>query len=323
MRAVRVHETGGPEVLRLDEDVAVADPGAGQARVRVAAAGLNYIDTYHRSGSYPLELPAVIGMEGAGTVEAVGEDVTHLAVGDRVAWAMQLGSYAEEAVVDAWRLAAVPEAVDLDTAAAVMLQGTTAHYLSHSTFPLGPDRTALVLAAAGGVGHLLVQLAHRAGARVLAAVSTDDKAELVRRLGADEVIRYDEVGLDEAARELTDGRGVDVVYDGVGQATWDASLDSLRPRGMMVLYGAASGPVGPVDIQVLNRKGSLFLTRPSLAHHLADREEVAWRTGELFDAIAGDGLEVRVDRAFDLAEAAEAHRYIEARRTKGKVLLRP
>ena len=318
-----MHEPGGPEVLGLDDDVPTPDPGPGQARVRVAAAGLNYIDTYHRSGAYPLELPVVIGMEGAGTVEAVGEDVTGVTVGDRVAWAMQLGSYAEQAIVDAWRLAPVPDEVDLDTAAAVMLQGTTAHYLARSTFPLGPDHTALVLAAAGGVGHLLVQLAHRAGARVLAAVSSDDKAELVRRLGADEVIRYDQVGLADAARELTDGRGVDVVYDGVGQSTRDARLASLRWRGMMVLYGAASGPVAPVDPPVLNAKGSLFLTRPSLAHHLADHDEVAWRTGELFDAITTGNLEVRIDRAFDLAEAAEAHRYIEARRTKGKVLLHP
>lgn len=321
MQAVRVHETGGPEVITAEE-VEVPDPGPGKVRVAVAAAGLNFIDTYHRGGNYPMDLPAVLGVEAAGTVDAVGDDVDEVSAGDRVAYAMQPGAYAEHAIVEAWKLVPVPDDIDLRTAGAVMLQGMTAHYLAHSTYPLGPDDTALVLAGAGGVGHLLVQIAKLAGARVLATASTEEKVELARRWGADEVIRYTEVDFGEAVADLTDD-GVDVVYDGVGRATFDTSLSCLRPRGFCVLYGAASGPVDPLDPQVLNQRGSLFLTRPSLGHYVADREELRWRAGDLFGWIQDGDLHVQVDRTFPLAEAADAHRYIEGRNTKGKVLLLP
>lgn len=322
MRAVQLSTTGGPEVLR-PVDLDVPEPGPGEVRVRVEAAGVNFIDTYHRSGAYDLDLPTVPGVEGAGTVEVVGDGVDGVAVGDRVAWVMQPGAYAERAVVAAERVVPVPAAVDAELAAAVLLQGMTAHYLSHDTYPLGPDDTTLVLAAAGGVGHLLVQLARDRGARVIGTTSTDEKEALVRRDGAHEVVRYREVDLAAAVRGLTGGRGVDVVYDSVGAATFQASLDCLRPRGMLVLYGQSSGPVAPLDPQVLNRKGSLFLTRPSLSHYVADRSELEQRAGDLFGAVAAEGLEVRIDRRLPLDEAAEAHRYVEAGRTRGKVLLMP
>lgn len=322
MRAVRIHENGGPEVLRLD-DVDVPEPGPGQARVRVEAAGLNFIDVYQREGRYPMDLPVTLGVEAAGVVDAVGDDVDEVGAGDRVAWAMRPGTYAEYAVVDAWLIAPVPDAVDLPVAAAAMLQGTTAHYLVTSTYPLGDDDTALVHAAAGGVGHLLTQLAKARGARVIATASTEEKAELAWGDGADEVIRYTEEDFAEATRRLTDGRGVDVVYDGVGQATFTDGLAVLRPRGMMVLYGGASGPVPPFDPQELNRRGSLFLTRPTLGDYLADRDELLWRTGEVFGAVEAGELDVRIDQRFPLDGTADAHRYLEGRRTKGKVLLVP
>jgi NADPH2:quinone reductase len=337
MKAIRVEQTGGPEVLRLEE-VAVPEPGAGQVRVQVEAAGLNFIDVYHRQGRYPLELPMTPGMEAAGVVDAVGPGVEGVGESDRVAYAMQLGAYAEQAIVPAAAVARVPDAVDLRAAAAVMLQGMTAHYLTHSTVRLEPGMTALVLAASGGVGHLLVQIAKRMGARVLATTSTDEKERLARKAGADEVIRYRQgegegpasaggrrSGADfaEEVDRLTGGAGVDVVYDGVGKDTFDRGLDCLRPRGWMVLYGASSGPVAPLDPQVLNAKGSLYLTRPSLAHYVANPEELARRAGDLFDWIAADELEVRIDRTWPLARAAEAHRYIEAGKTRGKVLLLP
>lgn len=321
MRAIRVHETGGPEALRIEE-VERPEPGPGEVRVRVEAAGVNFIDVYHRRGSYPRDVPFTPGMEAAGVVDAVGERVTEVAPGDRVAYAMQIGAYAEEALVPADRLVPVPDGVDLRTAAAVMLQGMTAHYLTHSTFPLGPEHTALVHAAAGGVGHLLVQIATRLGAQVIGTVSTADKEELARSLGADEVIRYTEVDFaEEVGRRL--GTGPHVVYDGVGAATFRRGLDCLRHRGTMVLYGAASGPVAPLDPQELNRQGSLFLTRPSLGHYAADRTELLQRAGDLFDWITDGWLQVRIDRTFPLDAAAEAHRYIEGRRTRGKVLLAP
>ena len=322
MRAIRIHETGGPEVLVAD-DVPVPEPGKEQVRVRLEAAGLNFIDTYQRSGAYNLPLPATLGMEGAGVVEALGGGVDGLAEGDRVAWAMQLGSYAEQVLVPAGAVVGVPEGVDPETAAAVMLQGMTAHYLTHSTVPLEKGMTVLGTAAAGGAGRLLVQVAKRRGARVIGTVSTDEKEALARAAGADEVVRYRDVDLAGAVRDLTDGAGVDVVYDSVGRDTFAASLDSLRSRGHLVLYGQASGPVDPINPQILAAKGSLYLTRPTLAHYIVRPGELAWRAGDLFSWIAAGELDVRIDRTWPLAEAAEAHRYIEAGETKGKVLLLP
>lgn len=322
MRAVRVHETGGPETLRYDE-VPVPEPAAGQARVRVEAAGVNFIDVYQRSGLYPRDLPAAMGLEGAGTVEALGSDITELRVGERVAWAMQPGAYAEAALLDSGMLIPIPDGVETQTAAAVMLQGMTAHYLSHSTYPLQAGETTLVHAAAGGVGQLLTQIAKRLGARVIGTVSTDEKEALAREAGADEVIRYDRVDPAAEARRLTDGEGVHVVYDSVGQATFAGSLDALRPRGCLALFGQSSGPVPAFDPQILNAKGSLFLTRPSLGHYVATREELLRRAGDLYRWIAAGELRVRVDTTFPLRDAADAHRYLEERRTKGKVLLIP
>ncbi len=321
MRAIRVGATGGPEELQLC-DVDDPTPGAGEVLVRVTAAGLNFIDVYHRTGRYPLDLPTGIGLEGAGVVEDVGAGVTEFAPGDHVAWANELGSYAELQTVSAQRTVVVPDDIDLKVAAGVMLQGMTAHYLVTSTFALGGEHTALIHAGAGGVGQLLVQLASRAGARVLATVSTAEKAELAAAAGADEVIRYTEVDFAEEVERLTDG-GVDVVYESVGRETFDRSLTCLRPRGYLVLYGQSSGAVEPFDPQRLAAGGSLFLTRPTLFHYISTTEELRWRAGELFDAIADGSLTVRIDRELPLADAAEAHRYIEGRGTRGKVLLVP
>lgn len=322
MKAVRVHEPGGPEMLQVD-DVDAPAAGRHQVVVDVAAAGVNFIDVYHRTGSYPLPPPIALGMEGAGTVRAVGDDVGDVAPGDRVAWWAQMGSYAEEVAVGAEQLVAVPEDVDLTIAAALMLQGLTAHYLATSTFPLEPGHTALVHAAAGGVGHLLVQIAARRGARVIGTVSTAEKAALAESAGADAVIRYTEVDWVEAIRELTDARGVDVVYDSVGHDTFTSDLAVLRPRGYLVLYGQSSGPVEPFDPQLLNRHGSLFLTRPTLGSYVADRAERLARSEDLFAWVRAGALDVRVDRTWPLDQAAEAHRYLEARKTKGKLLLLP
>ncbi len=322
MRAIRLSEHGGPEVLRAEE-VPAPEPGPGQARVRMAFAGVNFIDVYHRTGLYPVRLPFTPGMEGAGTVDAVGPEVEEIAPGARVAYAMQPGAYAELAVVPAWKLVAVPEGIDLSTAAAVLLQGMTAHYLVESTYRLGQGEAALVHAAAGGVGLLLVQLAKRRGARVLATVSTDEKAELARDAGADEVVLYTREDFREAARRFTGGRGVQVVYDSVGKDTFDGSLDCLAPRGYLVLFGQSSGPVAPFDAGVLARKGSLFLTRPALADHARDPAELSWRAGDLFRWLSEGALRVRVDRVLPLERAADAHRLLEGRQTKGKVLLEP
>ena len=322
MRAVRFHRTGGPEVLQV-EDVEEPRPGPGEVLVEVAAAGVNFIDTYQRTGSYALDLPSGLGLEGAGVVAAVGEGVTHRRVGDRVAWCDQLGSYASLATVAADRTVAVPDDVDLHVAAALMLQGLTAHYLSSSTYTLGSDDTALVYAAAGGVGRLLLQLAKRRGARVLACTSSDAKEAEVRRLGADEVIRYRDVDVAATVRDLTDGHGVDVVYDSVGADTWDASLDCLRPRGMMVLYGASSGPVPPVDPQIFNQKGSLFFTRPSLFVHVADRDALEWRANALFELVDQDQLEVHIHHRYPLDEVQQSHVDLASGRTAGKLLLTP
>jgi NADPH2:quinone reductase len=322
MKAIQVYEYGGPEVLGY-EDVPTPDPGQGEVRVRVGAAGLNFIDVYHRLGRYPLPLPFTPGMEGAGVIDALGPGVEGLQVGQRVAYAMKRGSYAEYDLLPAWKAVPLPDEVSLEEAAAVMLQGMTAHYLTHSTYPLQVGETALVHAAAGGTGSLLVQMAKICGARVIGTCSTEEKAALARGDGADEVILYMEVDFEQAVKELTGGRGVDVVYDSVGYETFDSSLNCLRPRGMMVLFGASSGPVAPQDPQILNQKGSLYLTRPSLGYYLADRAEILTRAGDIFRWLADGELQVRIDQKYPLAEAAEAHSYIEGRQTKGKVLLIP
>ncbi len=322
MRAIRVHEFGGPEVMRLDE-VPVPEPAQGEARVHIEAVGVNFIDVYHRSGQYRGALPLTLGQEAAGTVEALGPDVTEVKVGDSVAYASVQGSYADAAIVPAWRLVPIPPKIDRHQAAAVMLQGMTAHYLTESTFALREGHTALIHAAAGGVGLLLVQVAKLRGARVLGTTSTEEKANLAREAGADEVILYSQVDFETEVRRLTDGVGVDVVYDSVGKTTFDKSLSCLRPRGMMVLFGQSSGPVPPLDPQVLNAQGSLFLTRPTLAHYTADRAELQHRAGDLLGWMADGTLKVRIDRTFPLSEAAEAHRYLQSRASRGKVLLLP
>jgi NADPH2:quinone reductase len=321
-KAVVVRATGGPDVLEFT-DVEAKSPGAGELLVDVAAAGVNFIDCYHREGRYPLPTPFGLGLEGAGRVSAVGSDVTGFAVGDRVAWSQSLGSYAEQAVVRAGDAVPVPDGVDDDTAAALLLQGLTAHYLVASTYPVQKGDTVLVHAAAGGVGLLLVQLAKARGARVIGTVSTEAKEALAREAGADEVIRYDLTDFAPEVRRLTDGVGVAAVYDGVGATTFDGSLASLKPRGVLALFGASSGAVPPMDPQRLNQAGSVYLTRPSLGAHVATREELEWRAGELFAAIAGGSLTVRIGGRYPLAEARRAHEDLEGRRTTGKLLLVP
>ncbi len=323
MRAIRVHEYGGPEVFKLEE-VALPEPGGGEALVTVEAAGVNFIDVYHRTGLYPGALPFTPGMEAAGVVEAVGPGVYEVEVGDRVAYAMERGSYAERAVVPAWKLVRLPESLDAEAGAAAMLQGMTAHYLTRSTYPLAGGETALVHAAAGGVGLLLVQMAARIGATVIGTVSTEEKARLAREAGADAVILYTEGDFAEEALRLTDGRGVHVVYDSVGQATFDQSLACLRPRGLLALFGQSSGSVPPIDPSVLaTGGGSLFLTRPGLAHYAADRGELLERAGDVLHWVATGELRLRIDRTYPLSEAPEAHRALEGRQTAGKVLLAP
>jgi NADPH2:quinone reductase len=323
MRAIQVTETGGPEVLRLAE-LPDPEPGPGQLLVELAAAGVNYLDTYHRSGAYPMQLPFIPGSEGAGTVTAVGPDTSGVAVGDRVVWATSFGSYAEQAVVSAEQAVQVPQGVDSETAAGSLLQGMTAHYLTVSVHPVQPGDTVLVHAAAGGMGQLLTQLATARGGRVIGTVSTPEKERLAREAGAAEVIRYSEV--DDVAGEvhrMTGDDGVAAVYDGVGASTFDASLASLRPRGMLALYGAASGPVPPVDPQRLNSAGSVFLTRPKLADYVATRDELTWRAGEVFDAIQDGSLRISIGGRYPLAEAGRAHQDLQSRRTTGKLLLLP
>ena len=323
MKAIRIHEFGGPEVLSYD-DVETSEPGPGQARVKLAASGVNFIDVYQRTGLYPGDLPRPLGLEGAGEVDAVGEGVDDISPGDYVAFASTPGSYAEYVVAPAENLVPFnPTLVEARVAAAAMLQGMTAHYLSHSTFPLQQGQTALVHAAAGGVGLLLVQLAKMRGATVIGTTGTEEKAQLAREAGADEVILYTEQDFVEETRRITGGEGVHVVYDGVGQATFDGSLDCLRPRGYMVLFGASSGPVPPFDIQTLNRKGSLFLTRPALAWHTATREELLWRAESVLSWVGNNTLEVRIGGTYALADAEQAHRDLEGRKTTGKLLLIP
>jgi NADPH2:quinone reductase len=322
MKAVRVHNYGGPEVLTL-EDIPVPEPRPGEARVKIEASGVNFIDIYHRTGLYPLKTPFTLGMEGAGVVDAVGEGVTEVKNGDRVAYAMISGSYAEYATVPAVKLAPLPSNLDSKAAAALMLQGMTAHYLTHSTYPLNRGETALVHAAAGGVGLLLVQIAKMRGARVIGTVSTEDKAQLAKQTGADEVILYTQADFSAETKRLTAGAGVDVVYDSVGATTFEKSLDCLRPRGYLALFGQSSGPVPSVDPAKLAGKGSLFLTRPSLPHYILNRAELLKRAGDLFHWAASDELKLRIDKTFSLTEAAEAHRLLESRKTTGKLVLVP
>lgn len=321
MTAVRLHDSGGPEALRV-ERVPVPTPGAGEALVRIEATGVNFIEIYQRSGLYRVTLPAILGGEGAGEVAAVGPGVDEVREGDRVAWAGGFGAYAEYAAVPAARLVPLPEQVSTRLGAAVMLQGMTAHYLATSTYPLREGDRCVVHAAAGGVGLLLVQIAKRRGAYVIGTAGSDEKAALAREAGADEVIVYTRQDFAEEVRRLTDGRGVQVIYDSVGRTTFLPGLDVLAPRGMMVLFGQSSGPVAPIDPQLLNQKGSLFLTRPTLGHYTATREELLQRAGELFAWLGAGELDVRIGAEFGLAEVAEAHRALEARRTTGKVLLR-
>ncbi len=322
MKAIRVHATGGPDVLRY-EDVAQPAPGPGQALVKVEAAGVNFIDIYQRRGLYPVPLPFTPGQEAAGTVAAVGPGVADVKPGDRVAYTGVLGAYAEYAVVPAERLVVLPEGMDARQGAAAMLQGMTAHYLACTTYPLKPGDACLVHAAAGGVGLLLCQVAKRRGARVIGTVSTREKAALAREAGADEVILYTEQDFEAEVKRLTRGAGVNVVYDSVGQTTFAKSLNCLAPRGMLVLFGQSSGPVGPFDPQLLSQKGSLFLTRPSLAHYVATRAELLARAQEVLGWIRAGTLKLRIGREFPLAQAAAAHRALEGRETAGKVLLIP
>jgi NADPH:quinone reductase len=323
MKAIRIHEFGGPEALSYEE-VEISEPGPGQARVKLAASGVNFIDVYQRTGLYPGDLPRPLGLEGAGEVDAVGEGVDDVSPGDYVAFASTPGSYAEYVVAPAENLVPFnPTLVEARVAAAAMLQGMTAHYLTHSTFPLEEGQTALVHAAAGGVGLLLVQLAKMRGANVIGTTGTEEKAQLAKEAGADEVILYTEQDFVEETERITDGEGVHVVYDSVGQATFDGGLDVLRPRGYMVLFGASSGPVEPLDPQVLNQKGGLFLTRPSLAQYTLTREELLWRAENILSWIGQNNLDVRIGGTYELSDVAQAHLDLEGRKTTGKLLLIP
>jgi NADPH2:quinone reductase len=322
MKAIVVSQTGGPEVLTL-ADRPLLQPGPNEVLVKVAASGVNFIDVYHREGRYKVPLPFILGQEGAGTVAAIGAAVSDVKVGDRVAWTGIMGSYAEFVAIPANRIVHIPSGVTDQQAAAAMLQGMTAHYLSHDTYPLKKGDTALVHAAAGGVGLLLVQMAHQIGARVIGTVSTEEKARLARAAGADAVILYTQVDFEEEVRQLTANQGVHVVYDSVGKSTFDKGLSVLRPRGMMVLYGGSSGPVPPVDLIVLSQKGSLFVTRPTLAHYITSREELQARSQSVFSMIGSGNLSLRIEHTYPLASAAQAHRDLEGRKTTGKLLLIP
>jgi NADPH2:quinone reductase len=322
MKAIRVHAAGGPEALKLD-DIPAPSPKAGEALVKVDAAGLNYIDVYFRTGMYKAELPLTIGMEAGGTVTAVGSNVSEVKVGDKVAYTGVAGAYAEQAVVPSSKLVVLPAGVSTKQGAAAMLQGMTAHYLATSTYPLKHGDTCLVHAAAGGVGLLLCQIAKLRGARVIGTVSTDEKAKLAREAGADETIIYTRQDFESEVKRMTNGKGVQVVYDAVGKTTWDKSLNSLAPRGLIALYGQSSGPIGQIDPQIFNAKGSLFLTRPSLGHYTATRDELLQRAGEVLGWVRDGKLKLRMEFEFPLKDAAEAHRALEGRKTTGKVLLTP
>ena len=322
MKAIRIHNHGGAEVLAY-EDVPVPEPGAGEARVKIEASGVNFIDIYHRIGLYPMNRPCILGSEGAGIVDALGEGVSEVKPGDRVAYAMIPGSYAEYAVVPAVKLVPVPDDIDAKSAAGIMLQGMTAHYLTHSTYPLQKGDTALVHAAAGGVGLLLVQVAKLLGAKVIGTVSTQAKADLARRAGADEIIQYTQADFLAEVKRITNGQGVHVVYDSVGATTFEKSLDCLRPRGYLVLFGQSSGPVAAFDPAKLAAKGSLFLTRPSLAHYALTRAELLRRATDLFDWMQAGKLNLRIEKSLPLQDAREAQQLLEKRKTTGKLILIP
>jgi NADPH2:quinone reductase len=320
MKAIQVRQPGGPEALELGE-LPVPEPKASEAVVKLAASGVNFIDVYQREGRYKVALPFVLGQEGAGVVTAIGAGVKSVKKGDRVAWTGVLGGYAEYAAVPADRLVTIPAGVTDSQAAAAMLQGMTAHYLCHDTYPLKRGETALVHAAAGGVGLLLVQMAHDIGARVLATVSTEEKAKLAREAGADEIIFYTKSDFEAETKRLTNGQGVHVVYDSVGKTTFEKGLNVLRPRGFMVLFGGSSGAVPPFDLIALSQKGSLYVTRPTLGHYIATREELMARSSAVFGMITSGKLKLRIEHTYPLAEAQQAHRDLEGRKTTGKLLL--
>src|SRR5882724_1128362 len=322
MKAIQIRQTGGPEAMEF-ADLPVPQPKPNEAVVRILAAGVNFIDVYNREGRYKAPLPLVLGQEGAGVVSAVGSDVRDVAAGDRVAYTGVLGSYAEYAAVPADRLVKIPDGISEREAAAAMLQGMTAHYLAHDTYPLKKDETTLIHAAAGGVGLLLVQMAHNIGARVIGTVSTEEKARLAREAGADEIIFYTQSDFEAETRRLTGGKGVDVVYDSVGKTTFEKGLNVLRPRGMMALFGGSSGTVAPIDPLVLMQKGSLFLTRPSQGHYIATAQELQQRAGAVFGMIRDGKLKLRIEHVYPLAEVQRAHRELEGRKTTGKLLLLP
>ena len=322
MKAVRIHEFGSPDVMQYEE-VPTPTPGAGQVLVKLAASGLNFIDVYQRTGLYPNDLPYGLGLEGSGTVAAVGADVSGLKEGDPVAYTGVPGSYAEYVLAPATSLVRMPDGLDLKVGAAAMLQGMTAHYLAYTTYPLKADDTCLIHAAAGGVGLLLVQMAKQCGARVIGTVSTEEKADLAREAGADEIILYTQQDFEAEVKRLTDGKGVQVIYDSVAKDTFDKGLNCLAPLGYMVLYGQSSGPIPPFDPAILNAKGSLFLTRPSLFHYIADRPSLEKRAGDVLGWIASGALKLRMEHTFALSDVAEAHRSLEGRKTTGKVLLIP
>ena len=322
MKAIQIKQTGGPEVMEL-VDLPVPQPKPTEVLVKIQAVGVNFIDVYNREGRYQAPLPFVLGQEAAGVVSAVGAEVRGTAVGDRVAYTLALGSYAEYAVVPADRLVKIPTGVSEREAAAALLQGMTAHYLAYDTYPLKRGETALVHAAAGGVGLLLVQMAHNIGARVIATVSTEEKAKLARAAGADEVILYTQADFEVETKRLTAGRGVDVVYDSVGKTTFEKGLNLLRPRGMMALYGGSSGAVAPIDPLVLTQKGSIFLTRPSLGAYVITPEDLQRRAGAVFGMIRDGKLKLRIEHVYPLSQAQQAHRDLEGRKTTGKLLLIP
>jgi NADPH2:quinone reductase len=322
MRAIQVKQVGGPEVMEVAESP-VPQPKANEAVVKLAASGVNFIDVYFREGRYKTPLPFIPGQEGAGVVTAVGSEASSVKAGDRVAWTGIQGAYSEYAVVPAERLVPIPQSVRDREAAAAMLQGMTAHYLSHDTYPLKQGQTALVHAAAGGVGLLLVQMAHNIGARVIATVSTEEKAKLAHAAGAHEVILYTQSDFEAETKRLTGGKGVDVVYDSVGKTTFEKGLNILRPRGMMVLFGGSSGAVPPFDLVALSQKGSLYVTRPTLANYIATRDELVARSGAVFGMLESGKLKLRIEHIYPLAEAQRAHRDLEGRKTTGKLLLIP
>jgi len=322
MKAIQIHQTGGPEVLQLAE-LPIPEPGPGQVLIRVEATGVNFIEIYFRKGTYKSSLPLIPGSEAAGTVEELGPGVTGFKAGDAVASVSVLGSYAEYAVVAAVSLVKIPDGLSMEMAAACMLQGMTAHYLAYSTFPLKSGDTTLIHAAAGGVGLLLTQMATRIGARVIATVSTAEKAELARAAGAQEVILYSDQEFEPEVKRLTGGKGVEVVYDSVGKTTFEGSLNCLRPRGLLALFGASSGPVPPFDLIQLSGKGSLYITRPTLWHYIGTRADLEWRAGEVLGWAASGELKLRTEHLYPLSEAAQAQRDLEARKTTGKILLEP